>query len=236
MNNGLFGFPRRPSFRVYEPLLPPLNPSTLNDEFEVDGDGVPSGWTSVGNLTATCRVSKGRLRLQGVASGAPDAASIAKALPSGPFFIVTRATLLSEGAFCSAGIAFSSSVSNRRFNWNFNRRPANYGVFQCGWQKFSAFGVRDAAVDEIEFYQNGAFFGLAYDGTDLYARYSVDGFEFTTFYQEPMTSYFTGGNLPDRVHLETQSYSGITPIVMFDFFRYFPTPFPDIGRTITREV
>jgi hypothetical protein len=221
-----------PKYTIYDPMCPPATPSVLNDEFTVDGVGIPTGWTDIGNLTPTCTVTKGRLLYQTTAAANFSAASIYKNLPAGPFTIVTRVTLLSEGSFVMGALAISNSTSGRRLVWSMNRRPGNYGVFQCGWQKMSSFTARDAAVDEIEYYTNGAFIAIVYDGTNVYLQYSVDGFFFTTFYQEAMTSYFTGGNLPDRVHLETQSQTSNVPIVSLDFFRYFPTAFADIGRNI----
>jgi hypothetical protein len=219
-----------PTYRIYDPMCPPANPSPLNDEFNIVTGSIPSGWTNVGNLVPTCSVSMGRLYFATTAAANFSAASIAKPLPSGPFTVVTRVTVLGEGSFINGALAIANTTSGRRLNWNFNRRPANYGVYQCGWQKFPSYSSRDAAVDEIEFYQNGGFIAIVYDGTDVYLQHSVDGFSFTTFYQEAMTSYFTGGNLPNQIQLDVQSQTSNVPSVFFDFFRYFPTPFAKIGR------
>jgi hypothetical protein len=221
-----------PIYTKYDPFCPPLNPSSLNDEFDVEGSGTgaPPGFTSVGAITPTYVARKGRLVLTAPASSA-DSAGIEKVLPSGPFTIATHGIQLASANFSVGGLYVRSSVSGRRLAIAqfFSGQLGNGGVTVA---KYPSFSARDSFADTY-LYDRKVFTRLSFDGTTLQAQFSVDGAEWTTLLSEAITTYFTSGNLPDRFGIDLRPENGgATATIAFDFFRHFPVGDADIGRNI----
>lgn len=239
MNRGVQRFPRREVYRVYDPDMPPLNPSPLNDEFEVDSPsvvGAPPGWTSVGTLTPTSVVRLGQLTMTRAGEISNNTVAIDRGtLPVGPFTVATKMTLRNMVRYNACGIYVRSSVSGRALNVNMFTNSSTHGDTHIAWERWNNWGSRNSTGSSPR-YDHYAYLRLTSDGTTLNGDYSMDGIEWMRILSEAVSSWFTGGNLPDRFGLKMTPFDPGTHVTSFSFIRYFPQVDADIGRFVTREV
>lgn len=241
MNNGLLRFPQKitsPIYTTYDPECPPLNPSPLNDEFDVNYpstvNSAPPGWTSVGTLQPTSVVRLGALLLSCNGTVSNNTTGIERGiLPSGPFTLVTRITSLASGRFNVAGLYVRSSASGRFVSLGQYLRN-NGAVYDLSsvWERYNNFGSRNSNGGDLIIPSATNYWRIVYDGTDLYGGFSPDGKYWAQIYQEPITTWFSGGQLPDRFGLKITPFEATAGIAAFEFIRYSPVPFADLGRII----
>lgn len=100
-------------------------------------------------------------------------------------------------------------------------------------ENFTALDSRNAVTADLRILDLQCFLRLSYDGTTLYYEVSANGKDWIIIRTEAMTSWFTGGNLPNRVGLQAKPENAtFVGGASFEFFRYFPTAFADIGRNV----
>ena len=222
-----------PIYTIYDPLCPPAVPSSLDDEFDVDGISVPSGWVDVGALTTTVSVGRGRLRMSCPANAGASMAAIERTLPSGSFTVATRISNIGIAPFNLCSLYVRNSTTGRLWcTTSFVNSPYAYGNVWLGVESYSSFTTRDLNTVELQYFLREVFFRICFDGSTITAQFSHDGSDWMTMFSEPVTTRFTGGNLPDRVGFKLNSFSVNGPSGSWDFLRYFPTAFADIGRMI----
>lgn len=239
MNQGRFGIPaRKERYQVYDPFCPPADPSPINDEFDTSGIGVPGNWTDVGALAPTIVVARGDLEMQCAGNAGANSAAIERVLPAGPFTVATHITTLASLNFNVAGLYVRSSVSGRFFSPNlFSNSAYQYGNTWLGVGKWTSFTARSSSASELPYYDQSVFLRLNYDGTNLSADFSGQGSHWRPLLTESIGTWFTGGNLPDRVGFILSSFNASnTPRAAWSFLRYFPRAFANIGRTVSREI
>lgn len=227
------GGPSTPLYTKYDPFCPPAAPSALDDEFDVDATGVPSGWTDVGPVSPLAGTEKrlGALDLRCPASASFNGVALEKTLPSGSFTIATHVTQLSRGAFSNGGIYLRSSVSGRVLDISMYVDTGSPGDVRLIVQKWTSFTSR-SSLSLWQVLEMDMFLRLHYDGTTLVADYSRNGKQWTEGLSEAISTHFTGGDLPDRVGMSLRSESANIGRMAFEFFRYFPTANADIGRNV----
>jgi hypothetical protein len=222
-----------PIYTAYDPFCPPASPSSLDDEFAVDGSGVPSGWTNVGALTPTITVANRRMLLTTTAATGGDMAAIEKTLPSGQFTLVCHVSLVGRLQFNSTGIYIRNSTSGLILaNRMVRVDNTNIGNTQVNGEKYSSFTTRTSSFAGTAHYQPSAWLRISSDGTVVYLAVSFDGVDFINFHSETISTYFSGGNLPNRVGITLSSFSVNAPSTAFRAFRYFSTFNSDIGRSV----
>lgn len=241
MNLGIYGgLPTRREYKKYDPFAPPLLPSHLDDEFDTPTNGsangagfVPPGWTSVGSQAALDMQSKGTgLFVRSPTTTALTSVMFERPLPPGPFIVATHVHNLRQSNWHPVGIYLRSSVSGRRICLNLFQHD-NIG----GWEKriqlekFSALDTRDTVSTIALWWWQSAFLSFFYDGTTLALRVSPDGHFWTWAFSEPMTTYFTGGDLPDRFGMQMRSERvDDNGYGVWRFIRYFSDISADVGR------
>lgn len=238
-NKGLYGLPSRSGYSIYDPDCPPLNPSPLNDEFNVDmvsRVGAPAGWTSVGTLAPTSVIRLGQLTMTRAGEVSSNTAAIDRGLlPLGPFTVATKMTLRNMVRYNTCGIYVRSSVSGRAVNVNMFTNSSTHGDTHIAWERWNSWSSRDS-VGSSPRYEHFVYLRLSSDGTTLNYEYSMDGIVWMNILSEALTVWFTAGNLPDRFGLKMTPFDPGTHVTSFDFIRYFPFANADIGRLITSEV
>lgn len=236
MNSGLIGFPKRSLQSLYDPLCPPGVPSSLNDEFSVDGSGTgaPPSWSSVGDITPTWVTRLGHLQLSAAASGGAQSAIIVRGLPSGNFTVATRVAHASALNFNLSMLVLRHASSQRMLAFGLYRQSGDQAAIGLSYSRYTSNSVRSGFTD-TGFSDQQVFLRYSLSDSTLSVAYSVNGVSWITLYSEPISTHFVSGN-PDQVGLMTQSFSGNASSALYDFFRYFQTADADIGRTITREV
>jgi hypothetical protein len=197
---------------------PPAAPSGIDDEF----NAALSGWTNVGAAT-TQAVAGGKLDMStpGVTS-ASASGGIERALPAGNFSVITRVDVIALGAFSLCGIYVRSSVSGKFKFWSSQLGGAgNYRDKNISVCDYAAFNNR-TAFGSNTLHTLPVFLRIDYDGTNLRFHFSFDGVGWILYSSITMVSYFSGGNLPDKVGLLVDPFSTtVTARAMFDFFRYY---------------
>jgi hypothetical protein len=240
MNDGKYGLPKRlRTYQVHDPLCPPLQPSVIDDEFTAtqSGTGAPPGWTSVGPFTPTYEMRNGVLTLASAQNNTDaGAAMIERVLPSGPFSVTVEHTLLGVESVNQGGLYVRSSVSGRVICLQVQFNISNYPEVTATRHTSST------AAPEANFPQRilsrKGFLRWSHDGTDLQAHWSADGAVWQLIFQHlTIGTWFTGGNLPDRIGLRVMSKSpNVGTLSMYRAFRHVPTPRADSGRMLTREI
>jgi hypothetical protein len=237
MNDGKYGLPHRAeTYRTYDPFCPPLSPSSLNDEFDVDGSGsgAPPGFVSVATLTPTYATRKGKLVLTSPAATGTVPSAIEKPLPAGPFTVMAHAVQLSPDVYGVGGVYVRRVSTNKRASMAlFFVGPFGNGGLTV--TKFSNFTSRDSFTDYF-FYDRMFFIRLTSNGTTLHWEYSYDGAEWVSLYSEALATHF-GTDLPDAFGIELRSEnSGAVATMGFEMLRYAPAFRADLGRMVTREI
>jgi hypothetical protein len=226
-----------PIYTKYDPFCPPLNPSSLNDEFDVEGSGTgaPPGFTSVGTLTPTWVSRLGYLDVTVPANNSAQQGAVEKTLPAGPFTVVTKIDTLASDAYNIACIYVRSSVSGRLMRLAIGRGTGILTLAPAlSAEKYTDISTRSSSADGGAFYAPHVWLRICYDGTNIYTQWSANGTQWVTrLYNETVGTWFTGGNLPDRFGIGLNSFSTFADArAAFDFVRYFPVANADIGRTI----
>jgi len=224
-------------YQRYDPFCPPLNSSSLNDEFITDASGTaaPPGFTSVGTLIPSWSIKYSNLDMIVPLNNSAQQAAIEKTLPSGPFTVVIHTSTLATSTFNQAGIYVRSSVSGRMMDMAIARSAGTATILpSLAIEKFTDLSTRNSYVDGGAFYYPFAFLRICYDETNIYTEWSADGIHWVNRgYNEAVGTWFTGGNLPDRFGIKLQSFSSSgNARAAFDFIRYFPSASADIGRNI----
>lgn len=222
-----------PIYTKYDPFCPPAAPSSLDDEFTVDQAGTPAGWTLVAGA-GSALTRRGKLVMTSAANAAYAPTVIEKTLPSGPFTILTHAELLGRANFHNLGLTIRSSVSGRAYDHRIYIGPASDSrLINCGPVRLNSYTSENSGTVDQGAYAPMMFLRIVYDGTTLFFEKSYDGTEFYAIYSEAVGTWFTGGNLPDRVGLHVEARNGsLTHKGVFSFFRYAPTAFADLGRNV----
>lgn len=206
------------SVQVWNWDYPPAAPSAINDEF----NAALAGWTNVGAVT-TQAVAGGKLDLStpGV-SAAAASGGIERALPAGNFSVITRVSVVALGAFSLSGIYIRNSVSGLiKFFSSQLAGGTDYRTKNISVCDYAAFNNRTGFGSNIT-HSEEVFLRIDYDGVNLRFHFSFDGVGWILYTTLAMSSYFTGGNLPDKVGLLVDPFSAsVAARAMFDFFRYY---------------
>jgi len=220
-------------YTAFDPFAPPAAPSTLDKEFETAGSGVPTGWTDVGALTPTITTANRRLLMTCAANAGASMAAIEQTLPAGNFAVYCHVTLAARLNFNAAGIYLRNTTSGLLLASRIGRANSTIGNTYVNGEKFSSFTTRTSSFSSFDHYQQAAWLRMRYDGTTLYLDVSFDGIDFFNYHSETLATYFSGGNLPNRVGLTLGSFSTNTPTAAFRAFRYFDSATAEIGRDVS---
>lgn len=222
-----------PIYTKYDPFCPPASPSSLDDEFNVDQSGTPSGWT-LANGTGTIAVRRGRCVILPAATSSDSPTAIEKTLPAGNFTVATRLELNATGIYNSASLYLRNSTSGKAYALRLFCGPTNDNrIVNLQVLRYNSLSSFNAVSKEVGGFSPCAFHRIHYDGTTLFFSRSFDGVEFHTVFSEAAATWFSGGNLPDRAGIQAGAQSTTeTGEMNFAFFRYFPTSDADIGRNI----
>jgi hypothetical protein len=218
------------SITVWDWDKPSAPPSAIDDEFSA----ALAGWTNVGVAT-TQVIGGGKLDMStpGVTSSS-NSGGIERALPAGAFSVITRVDVISLGAFSLCGIYVRSSVSGKFKFWSIQLGGANnYRDKNISVCDYAAFNNRTAFASNI-LITVPVFLRIDYDGVNLRFHFSFDGATWIQYTSIVMTSYFSGGNLPDKAGLLVDPFSvSVAARGVFDFFRYYNAAGANTGGFMT---
>jgi hypothetical protein len=226
-----------PIYTKYDPFCPPLNPSSLNDEFDVEGSGTPSGWTAVG-AAATLLTRRGQLVFTSPANAGFNTQIIEKVLPAGPFSIATRLSIRSAYRYVNSGLVVRNSTSGKSIRWGHYLEGASATVayfndYRLAYSRWTALDTRSTIDTVVLGAHETVWYLMTCDGTTLKSLFSFDGVQWFEYASEAVATHFSGGDLPNRVGVfglcENTSFGGSRT---YDFFRHFSTATDDIGRNI----
>ena len=223
-----------PIYTKYDPFCPPVAPSAIDDEFTIEGSGVPVGWTEVGALTGGYSTAKRRLLMTAPSSGgSASAAAIERVLPfSSVFSVVCNVTSLTTTTFNCAGIYVRNTTSglikaNRMFT-----NSTNIGDKWVNGENFTSFSSRSSVTSQIQHIIQNPWLRIRSDGTTMFLDISADGVDWINYHSESLAGYFSGGNLPNRAGIMLGPFSGNPSVAAFRAFRCFPSSNADIGRNV----
>lgn len=217
------------SIQIWHWDKPPASPSAIDDEFSA----ALSGWTNFGSA-ATQRVVGGNLELTGLLNSGANMGGVERTLPAGNFTVITRVNVAAENSFSLSGLFLRSSVSGRIKFFTLQIQSATITSCDCNYGNYTAFNVRSSFGTAKTVANIPYFLRISYDGTNLIFELSKDGTSWTLYLTEAVGTWFTGGNLPDRVGVAVDSFSASTKAkAAFSFFRYYNTSQADTGGFIT---
>lgn len=223
-----------PVYTKYDPFCPPALPSSLNDEFLQQQSGTPAGWTAQGGTAVAVETRLGSLRIRPLLSSGRNKSALEKTLPSGPFTIATHVTNNGYATYHECGLYLRNTTSGKVKDIRLFNGPSNDTTrFNTAVCEMTGFSTNGAVPTDQVFFANHQFQRVVYDGTTIYWEISVDGRVWRQLHSETATTYFSGGNLPDRFGVNAASVNASSNFdAVFDFVRYFPVAFADIGREI----
>lgn len=200
----------------------PASPSALDDNFP--GVALDAKWTLVGGAAPqipTVTVKKSWAQMRTAATSTATLGLMQQTLPAGNFSIITPVNLLMQETYGVSGLFIRSTVSNVVLVLGLHHNSGNFNDTNIAVHQYSSLTNRASvpAQNALGIYE--VIFRITYDGTNLKFWFSRDGLKFRLYSTIAMTTYFTGGNLPNACGLAQACFDPTNDaLAAFRSFKY----------------
>lgn len=199
----------------FSPDVEPLNPGTLNDEF--NGAALDTGrwtWHNQGGATAT--VSNSILFMTSPAHSGTNWEWITQPCPATPWTIQAKLKMFYPSFlnYANAGIVLSDGTKLITFSFSGQTAPVSFQVVHFD----SETNFASTPYGGINYgFNEWMYMSVQDDGTNLHFMVSPDGVNWITLYSESRTAWLSGG--PSLVGLGVDAEAGGALYMSVDWFR-----------------
>lgn len=203
--------------------VPPSSPDAMDDEFN-DNNFDTTKWTWLNQGTATiseAAADYGHATLTDPSGAGANLRALEQTLPATPWRFRAKVALFTNRTNVgTAGLYIRSSVSSRIYTFN-PIYESGEKIYVQRYTNASTFSATQTTLTLGQVVTPYIYLDIENDGTTLFFRYSFSGHPktFNLLYSEAQTTWFTGGNLPNRIGFFANSHNSAPVGLVLDWFR-----------------